>query len=59
MVPSTQDARLKEIPPQLLFLHAGQKVTKEVHWHKQLPGVLITTAYNGFNLWKPDVYTTH
>lgn len=23
VTPSTQDARLKDIPPQLLFLHAG------------------------------------
>ena len=139
VVPSTQDARLKAIPPQLLFLHAGacgcvclwlwggggggggctlptawsgfsrqrqnkndatrpdlrlrartaprspgcaaaahhalsacvhplapappppagQKVTKEVHWHRQLPGVLMTTAFDGLNVWKPDVYTTH
>ena len=43
----------------LLLPVAGQKVVKEVHWHKQLPGVLLTTAFDGFNVFKPDVYTTH
>jgi ribosome assembly protein RRB1 len=57
-VPSTRDPRLAEIPPQLLFIHAGQEDVKEAHFHKQLPGVVISTAADGFNIFKPDVQVT-
>eukprot|EP00040_Diaphanoeca_grandis_P028639 m.166209 g.166209 ORF g.166209 m.166209 type:complete len:488 (+) comp31420_c2_seq3:56-1519(+) len=45
-------ANEREVPPQLLFIHQGQQNVKEARWHKQLPGVIISTAENGFNLFK-------
>ncbi|XP_050530467.1 glutamate-rich WD repeat-containing protein 1 [Daktulosphaira vitifoliae] len=43
---------IKEIPPQLLFIHQGQEHIKELHWHPQVTGVLISTAQSGFNVFR-------
>jgi len=52
MSASTNESELNNLPPQLLFIHQGQTDVKELHWHKQLPGVISSTAHSGFNIFK-------
>ena len=43
---------LKDVPPQLLFIHQGMEDVKEVHWHPQIPGLLMSTSQTGFDVFR-------
>ncbi|KFG28653.1 WD domain, G-beta repeat-containing protein, partial [Toxoplasma gondii TgCatPRC2] len=41
-----------KMPEQLMFVHMGQEHISEIKFHPQIPGVVISTACDGFNFFK-------
>ncbi|MCJ1338850.1 ribosome biosynthesis protein rrb1 [Bachmanniomyces sp. S44760] len=48
---SKDTAGVKDVPPQLLFVHYMEQV-KECHWHPQIPGCVMATGNSGFGIFK-------
>ncbi|KAK9791893.1 putative Histone-binding protein RBBP4 N-terminal domain-containing protein [Seiridium cardinale] len=48
---SKDTAGVQDMPPQLLFEHIVEHA-KEVHWHPQIPGTLVTTGAE-FSVFRP------
>ena len=44
---SKDTAGVRDVPPQLLFVHYMESV-KECHWHPQIPGCVMATGAEGF-----------
>ncbi|KAF2453540.1 WD40-repeat-containing domain protein [Lineolata rhizophorae] len=44
---SRDTAGVRDVPPQLLFVHYMEGV-KEGHWHPQVPGAVVATGGSGF-----------
>lgn len=49
------EANGMEIPPQLMFLHQGQTNMKELRFHPQYRSLLLTTAEDSFNIFRPNL----
>eukprot|EP00756_Hemistasia_phaeocysticola_P032663 Hpha_TRINITY_DN16421_c2_g5::TRINITY_DN16421_c2_g5_i1::g.158994::m.158994/K14848/RRB1, GRWD1; ribosome assembly protein RRB1 len=44
---------LADYPAQLVFQHCALVEPKEVHWHPQIPGVVLVTDANGMDIFRP------
>lgn len=44
---------VSQLPDQLMFQHQGLEHPKEVHFHSQIPGLVVTTDFLGMHLFKP------
>lgn len=54
LAPETNAEAPQDLPPQLLFVHAGQRDPKEIHWHPQIPGMMMSSGEDGYNIFQPS-----
>ena len=47
-----EEPQMKDLPPQLLFIHQGLKDVKEIHWHEKVPGLMMATSHTGFDIFR-------
>lgn len=47
----------EDFPPQLLFIHMGQKNVKDAQWHPACPSLVVSTAQDGLNMFQPSNIT--
>lgn len=52
--PENEQENNSEIPPQLMFLHLGQQNIRELRFHPYYDSVLISTAQDSYNIFKPN-----
>ena len=45
----------EDIPPQLMFLHQGQNNIKELRFHPVYREMLLTTAEDSYNIFRPNL----
>jgi len=45
----------EDIPPQLMFLHQGQNNMKELRFHPYFREMLVTTAEDSYNIFRPNL----
>lgn len=46
--------QVEGIPPQMMFLHAGQRHIKELKFHPYFKDMVLTTAQDTYNIFKPN-----
>lgn len=44
----------EEYPPQLLFIHMGQRNVKDAQWHPACQSLIVSTAEDGLNVFQPS-----
>ncbi|QQP41582.1 Glutamate-rich WD repeat-containing protein 1 [Caligus rogercresseyi] len=47
-----KESKVADLPPQLLFIHQGLEDVKEIHWHRQIPGLMIATSHTGLDVFR-------
>jgi ribosome assembly protein RRB1 len=54
-VDESQANTYDDIPPQLMFLHQGQNNMKELRFHPYFKEMIVTTAEDSYNIFKPNL----